>query len=139
MPTTSSPARPTRTSAPLSKRWSMRISSTSRRSRVVGEKRTGWRLLCAAWVLVCFFRVGLGLFGFRRLKRFFPARDHEAPRAYARRVAAAVQSASRLVPGTTCLAQACAAWALLNARGYNAILRIGLRKVGDRQVIGHAW
>lgn len=99
----------------------------------------GWRLFCAAWGLTLVFRVALVLVGFRHLMELLPARERDAPPAFGRRVAAAVQAASRSVPGATCLVQACAALALLNLRGYTATLRVGVRQGTNGELLAHAW
>lgn len=103
------------------------------------RRRIGWRLFGAGLALTLFFRLALSLFGFRRLVRLFPPRERNAPDAYAGRVALAVQAASRCVPGSACLVQACAAMALLNWRGYAATLRVGVRRGNNDQLVSHAW
>ena len=56
-----------------------------------------------------------------------------------RRVAWAVDRASRYVPGATCLPQALAAEWLLRRRGQRAQLRIGVTKGLDGHLLAHAW
>lgn len=101
--------------------------------------RSEWRLLCAAWIAILFFRVAIALLGFRRINALFPAHYRPAPDAFAIRVAAAVYSASRDVPGATCLIEASAARALFACRGYAATMRIGVRKGADGRLEAHAW
>jgi len=58
----------------------------------------------------------------------------------ARRVAWAIDSAARRVRGSTCLARALAGQVLLAHYGYNARLRIGVRKSnGAHALQAHAW
>lgn len=51
----------------------------------------------------------------------------------------AVRRASRLVPGATCLPQACAAQYLLSAAGYPSTMRVGIKKLESGKMEAHAW
>lgn len=55
------------------------------------------------------------------------------------RVAWAVATASRYVPGATCLVQALAARALLRRAGQPVTLRLGVAKPGPAHLEAHAW
>ena len=102
--------------------------------------KVGWRLFCAACAMLLLFRFAVPVFGYRRLARFFPERSSAPPGPYARRVAAAIQSAGRFVPGSTCLIQACAARTLLALRGYGVTMRVGVRKASAAGgIAAHAW
>lgn len=55
------------------------------------------------------------------------------------RIAWAVRHASRLVPGTKCLAQSLALHRLLQQAGHTAIIRIGVAKDRANGFQAHAW
>jgi hypothetical protein len=55
------------------------------------------------------------------------------------RIAWAVGSAARFVPGASCLAQAIAAEALLIRAGHPAEIRFGVTKDGRGRIDAHAW
>lgn len=98
-----------------------------------------WRLYAAAIAVLYFFRIAIPLVGYRRVARLYPETKTTPPDAYIRRVAAAVHSAKRLVPGATCLVQACAGRALFALRDYRVIMRVGVRQAGESQIAAHAW
>lgn len=54
-------------------------------------------------------------------------------------VAWAITTASRRLPGATCLVQALAAQVLLARRGYHGSLRIGVRRNQEEGFVAHAW
>ncbi len=98
------------------------------------------RLLLTALLLVARFSVQL------RLKRKYAWKEllaaHDAarvPRANSpERICWAIQTASRWVPGGTCLVQSLAALTLLQRAGYSARLRLGA-KLNEQQLCAHAW
>ena len=59
--------------------------------------------------------------------------------AMAQDVGWAVRSASRVVPGATCLTQALAAKLVLSRRGYTSRLRIGVARGPAHRLRAHAW
>jgi len=61
------------------------------------------------------------------------------PRLDAAQCSRAVQRASRLIPGATCLPQALAAACLLRRDGVASILNIGVRLDRGRGFHAHAW
>jgi len=96
-----------------------------------------------AWLLP--IRVGLSLLPFgmvlRLQRKARAANGHEAradPEAVDR-ITRAVVRASRLVPGSRCLAQALAAQILLGRRGHAAELRIGVARAPTGKLLAHAW
>lgn len=100
---------------------------------------TDWKLNFAASAALLLFWLAIPLVGYRRLSRLFPARSEPPPRAFSRRVAAAIESnARRRVPRATCLVQACAARALFALRGYRVTMRVGVRPAGAG-IAAHAW
>ena len=97
------------------------------------------RLLALTWVVLVIVRAALLLTSYRRLAPMLPS-AHRAPSpALAGRVEAAVLRASRLVPGSTCLVEACAARVLLAIRGFGATMRVGVQTGPDGRLIAHAW
>jgi hypothetical protein len=54
-------------------------------------------------------------------------------------VARAVKCASRRVPGSTCLAQALAGWAMLTRRHEGAVVRLGVNRDAAGGLLAHAW
>lgn len=50
----------------------------------------------------------------------------------------AVETASRHIPGTTCLTKSLAGRVLLGHNGYDSVLRIGIRR-GDDGLTAHSW
>jgi hypothetical protein len=63
------------------------------------------------------------------------ARTSIDPRAVGR----AVERAARVVPRATCLPQALAALLLLGRYGHRGVLRIGVKRGGDGELLAHAW
>ena len=91
-------------------------------------------------VLLAAIRLLLALFGARRLRARLPLGGGRVASAGAlRRVGWGVQTAARLIPGTTCLPQAFAAQILLARKGYQARVRIGVARDERSAVIAHAW
>ena len=74
----------------------------------------------------------------RRLARRTPDARTPTPGG-ADRIAWAVGSAARFVPGGSCLAQAIAAEALLIRAGHPAEIRLGVTKDGRGRIEAHAW
>lgn len=99
---------------------------------------TDVRLSLACWSALMLCNAALALAGFRRTARLFVRGTTPAPIALARRIAGGVTAAARFAPGSSCLAQACAARLLLAMRGYALTMRIGVRDV-DGELKAHAW
>jgi len=104
------------------------------------------RLLARALAEIVRAHVGLRLFPSRALAGRFDTDclvgpPHECGHPDVRRIAAAVQSVSRRVPGSTCLVVALAACRLLHSNGYPARLCIGVRRgeVNANLLKAHAW
>jgi hypothetical protein len=104
-----------------------------------GRQQIGWRLASAAWLLAIAFRVAIALLGFRRLESLIRCGNGAAPPAYLHRVALAIRSPARRLPGANCLVQACTACALIGWRGYEAVIRVGVREAEDGRMLAHAW
>lgn len=99
------------------------------------------RLLLRAALLLGAIRLGLSLFAFRTLRRLLARAAHrrgDRPTS-PERVAWAVASAGRYMPGATCLVQALAAQLLLEREGQPACLRIGVARTEPTQLQAHAW
>jgi hypothetical protein len=107
---------------------------------------TDRRLLVKAALLLEAIKVALRLLPFRVLRRLV-ADAEKTPiglrwikSASAEKVAWAVETASRIIPGEkTCLTQALAAQVLLTRRGYPALLHIGIVKNEEGEFQAHAW
>ena len=115
----------------------MRLRNFLRRSR---EEQ---KLLITALCWVACVRAGLWLLPFRILR---PVVDRASRNAgpdvadelVAARVAWAISSAARCVPGATCLTQAMAARILLARRGFTSEVCYGVNRVPGR-IAAHAW
>ncbi|MCW5980620.1 MAG: lasso peptide biosynthesis B2 protein [Bryobacteraceae bacterium] len=111
--------------------------------------RLSWRdrfLMGVSFLLLCAMNVALRLIPFRRLlrlvERVSPAPgEGEAPPnpSEAKRLALAVYSAARYVPGARCLAQALVLRMLLGWNGTPCRLQIGVAKPDVGRLDAHAW
>jgi hypothetical protein len=104
-----------------------------------------WLLVRAA-VLLVVIRLGLGLLPFHTFRRLLAklatasAGVQKTDPSFEERVGRAVGVASRHSLGTgTCLSQALAAQVLLTRRGHPALLRIGVLRGQEGQLVAHAW
>ncbi len=90
-------------------------------------------------------RIGLAIVPFERRMARWPDRESEDINGspdpeLLRRVAFAVTSAAANVPWRSdCLPQAIAARALLKRRGYVPTIHLGVERLGDDALAGHAW
>ena len=101
------------------------------------------RLLVRSACVVMAMRIGLWILPVHRVRRIAAwagsARRTSSGRLAAPRLAWAIDTAARYVPGTTCLPQALAADFLLARHGYSARFRIAVARVGPGRLTGHAW
>lgn len=98
-------------------------------------------LIIDAVVLVTAVRIGVSVFGFRRLRRLLArlGRNRVAVPVPRERIAWAVRAAARRVPrARTCLVEALAAETLLARHGYVSQLRIGIARSATG-IGAHAW
>lgn len=106
------------------------------------ERGDRW-LIVEALLLVGLVQAGLRILSFAILQRLLAAAKRVRGRARPRpaRIAWAVNAAARLVPGRTCLTDALAADVMLCRRGYQSLLRIGVKKRagGAGPLEAHAW
>ena len=100
-----------------------------------------WLLLRAAWWLAV-ARIWLVRVPFPELSARLgaiagnEAADPELPR----RVGFAVRAAAGSVPWRSdCFPQVIAGWMLLKHYGYNSSIHLGVERVGDDDLAGHAW
>jgi hypothetical protein len=114
-------------------------------TRVRGRGAGELRLIGEAAALVCAIRLAQPAVSFATLRRtldgFVRWRVRD-PLDTPSLVAAAIGTASRRLPmRRNCLTEALAAHTMLRRRGYDAELRLGVRKRSDnsRQLDGHAW
>lgn len=99
------------------------------------------RVTLEALVAVPLVRIAIAVLPFRVVHRAVDAalrRRRPVPDVPQERIAAAVASVARRVPGATCLIQVVAA-AFLSARhGHPAALRLGVAK-SEGRITAHAW
>ena len=112
--------------------------------RLAGLPGKEQRLLLAAAVLLAAVRLGLWALPFNALLRATGA--SRLPSAVGRgrppaidRIVWAVATASRCVPGSTCLVRALGARTLLSRYGYSSKLRLGVARRPDGAFEAHAW
>lgn len=103
------------------------------------------RLLVTAVLTQAAIRLAAAMLPYRmvrglvdRLARPSPHR-HPTPTFSPERIAWAVATGSRLVPGAACLTQALAARLLLERRGYPARVRVGISRTEGAELLAHAW
>jgi len=105
-----------------------------------------WRLLAEAVLVAAAVRLGLSVASFRTVRHAVETVSRSSgtvdDSVSAGRIGRSVTTASRYVPGTTCLVDALTARALLSWYGHPADLRIGVRRreEGEPGRFGaHAW
>lgn len=97
------------------------------------------RLLLLCWSGLIAARLTLLLISYRRLAPLFGHGAKPPPPSLVRRIEAALITASRFVPASTCLVQACTMRTLLALRGYGVTMRVGVRTAPDGRLAAHAW
>ena len=100
------------------------------------------KLLVLAGALLLAVRLGLWLLPFRVVRRLALGAAAAAGKPAGlppERIAWAVATAARFVPGATCLPRALVAESLLRRMGYAATLHIGVTRGDDRTLEAHAW
>ena len=103
------------------------------------------RLFFGALALVTLIRLALWTVPFRMTQKAIaaarrPVGKKPAPdRGTIRRVAWAVEAASRRVPGATCLTQGLAVQVLLGRLGQPSELRLGVAQTASGKLEAHAW
>ena len=97
------------------------------------------RLLLLCWSGLIVARLALLLISYRRLAPLFSHAAKVPPPPLVRRIEAALITASRFVPASTCLVQACAMRGLLALNGYGVTMRVGVRTAPDGKLAAHAW
>jgi len=104
------------------------------------------RLLASSILLLGTVRLGLWLLPFQTLRRLLAGMTHKTAKlqktdpVFVDKVVWAVKVASRYMPGRVkCLAQALTTQVLLERRGYQTQLRIGVAKGEGGQLEAHAW
>jgi len=96
------------------------------------------KLLVRTVALLLVMWLGLALLPFRVVRRLALAGRRRASLP-PERIAWAVATAARLVPGATCLPRALVAESLLRRMGYPVTFHIGVAKADDRTLDAHAW
>ena len=102
-------------------------------------------LLIKAGVLLTLIVLGLGLLPYKtvlaKINRITPrrsgaSRKNKCPE---KQINWAVSKMGRYIPNAKCLAMALTVKVLYAREGYPAELRIGVDKIGDKQIKAHAW
>jgi hypothetical protein len=115
------------------------MRSLKRWFRLTGEDR---RLLVSSVLLQASIRVGLWLMPFSKVQRLairWAARKECAGPGSEKRVVWAINMTSLMVPSCTCFVRALAAQVLLQRRGFETDLRVGVAKEPNGRLKGHAW
>lgn len=97
-------------------------------------------LIALFWLNV--IHVGLLTLRSARMRRVLPKQPQGAVLpdvAEAGMVSWAIQRASRLVPGSACLAQAIAGQTMLALRGKSSHVAVGVKRLDDGTFSAHAW
>jgi hypothetical protein len=103
-------------------------------------KAKKFALIGCCLVVIAAVKLALGVIRFRNLRRFLPrGANDKPPLAMCLRIAEAVSTAARWVPGASCLPQALAAQIMLALRGYSSELQVGVRIQDDGRFGAHAW
>ena len=95
-------------------------------------------LAMRAFGLLIAARIGLRLMPLQSLRAGL-RRGRGGENASAERIAWAVRTAARYLPGSACLAQALAADALMERHGHASSLRIGVARTEAGGLEAHAW
>jgi hypothetical protein len=121
----------------------MIVASKVRRFLSLSPKRRS--LLLKTLGLLSLVRASLSLLPFRMVRAAVtragqPSSRHaQQPPEFVEDVVWAIDTASRRVPGASCLTQALATELLLRRHGFPAVLRIGVAEKQDGKVAAHAW
>ena len=108
--------------------------------RMVRLSRAEFALLSRALRLLASIRIALWLLPYSRVRHAFTSRQVLTYSAMSsERIVRFVDTASRCVPGATCLVRALAAEKLLRRYGHDACLRIGVSKGPSQALLAHAW
>jgi hypothetical protein len=103
------------------------------------------KLLIQSLFLVCAIRLCLWLFPFKWLSKWFSYFDSDNPNKkeidweIINNVVASVRIISKYIPYSSCLTQALATRTLLNLKGQDSNLRIGVDKENTEDFAAHAW
>jgi hypothetical protein len=100
-----------------------------------------WGALSEALLLLVFVRIGLRTTRYSRLRGWLGrmARVRRPTTSSVSEITWAVGAVGRRMTGTTCLAEALAVDTMLRRRGYQPLLRIGVRQGVHSLLDAHAW
>ena len=101
-------------------------------------------LFCQAVAWLAFARIMLAIYSFRRLSERLDAagspKGAEPNAEELRRISYAISAAANNVPWRSdCFPQSIAARKMLRRRGYSSTIHLGVERVGDADLEGHAW
>ncbi|SKA33338.1 Transglutaminase-like superfamily protein [Enhydrobacter aerosaccus] len=108
----------------------------SRLTAFAGLTGVDRRLLVEAFATLLLIRIALHAWRLERLRKW--AARPGTGTAPLERIVWAVRTASRHLPGTTCLCSALSLQRMLSSRGYGSALHIGVSRNGER-FGAHAW
>jgi len=101
------------------------------------------RLLIRTWFLLGFIRLGLQWFPFSTLRkllyRFRSILGRGEKEFSEEQLIWSITVASRYIPKVTCLSQALTAQLLLQQKGHQAYLHIGVTEAEEGGIRAHAW
>ena len=91
--------------------------------------------------ILLYFRVLLQVWGIKALRKSWFHHSHtvEATPEFARQIRERIRISARFVPGAMCLPRALAANYFLRRRGFESIVRIGVKRTDEGSVSAHAW
>lgn len=106
--------------------------------------RLSWqeqRLLLESVFFIVLATLAVGLLPFSKLQRWSSRRPSGAKMKsdLESQISWAIGSAGRLVPASTCLAQALAAQVIMRRHGYDPVIRVGVCKGKTGEFGAHAW
>jgi hypothetical protein len=94
----------------------------------------GW----AVAVLIA-VRIGLTLFGFKKLERLMPRMGAKASALSPWQISWSVKRTARYVPWASCLTQAISLQYMLGSHGEPSIICVGVKPDSRRKFTAHAW
>jgi hypothetical protein len=121
----------------------MKVASKLRQFALLSPRRRS--LLLQTLGLLSLVRASLSLLPFRVVRAAVTRAGQSSspqvpgPPEFVDDVVWAIDTASRRVPGASCLTQALATELLLRRRGFPAVLRIGVAEKQGGKVAAHAW
>jgi len=92
-----------------------------------------------ALVVLILIRLGLSLFGFKRLERFMPHVGRKAGSLNPWQISWSIKRTARYVPWASCLTQGIALQYLLSRHGESTVMCVGVKPDNQGKFTAHAW